>query len=113
MPNYLYQNPKTKEVIEVFQHMKDEHRYIKDGVEWARVFESPQAAIDTFGTLDPFDSKAFVKKTARIGMTVGDMWDESKRLSQKRENILGKDTVKEKTKADYKYRTGLDHPSND
>lgn len=111
MPLYTYKHPTEELYTEVVQRMTDVHKYFDhNGLEWLRVFQSPQAAVDTFGSLDPFDRREFVKRTARKGMTVGDMWDESKKLSDKRASKVGKDYVKENTAAEYKKRTGKDHP---
>lgn len=111
MPLYLYQHPKTEQVIEVMQGMNDEHTFIdSEGTEWKRVFVSPAAKIDSMTYCNPFSKEDFIKRTARPGMTMGDMWDESSRLSEKRASVLGQDPVKEKTKTAYKKRTGKPHP---
>jgi hypothetical protein len=108
MPNYIFENPDTGEVVEVFQHMTDKHEYIKDGITWSRVFSAPNASIDT--QIDPNNSKAFVKKTDNKGMKLGDMWDLSKDLSDKRAKKYGKDPVKEKAIESYRKKTAKEHP---
>lgn len=109
MPNYTYRNNISGEIREVFQRMTDEHIYIdENGLKWERVFTSPCASVDT--KIDAFSSKEFVQKTAKKGMTVGDMWDRSAELSEKREKIIGKDPVKEKTFTDYEKKTKKTHP---
>lgn len=111
MPIYVYEHPETQERVELVQRMTEPHTYIKDGIEWRRVFESPNAAIDSFGNLDSSDRAGFVKQTAKRGMTVGDMWDESAKLSEKRAKKFGKDPVKEKAVNDYKKKCGgKSHP---
>ena len=46
MPLYSYQNPITKEIIEVFQSMMEDHKYFdEEGLEWKRVFSSPQGLV--------------------------------------------------------------------
>mgnify|MGYP001330727614 CR=1 FL=1 len=46
MPTYLFENPQSGEVIEVFQQMSEKHEYVDEsGVKWKRVFSSPQATI--------------------------------------------------------------------
>lgn len=61
MPIYLYQHPQTDEVLEVFQGMNDIHEYTDDsGVQWNRIFLSPNAAIDP--DADPFDNSKFIEK---------------------------------------------------
>lgn len=82
MPIYVYQNPNTEEYIEVFQGMNDEHKYVDEsGLEWKRVFIAPNAAIDL--DANPFDKQSFVDKTSNAG-TMGDLWDRSKEMSDKR-----------------------------
>ena len=111
MPIYLYENPITKEVKEVVQRMTEEHVYSEKGIVWNRVFEVPQAAVDTLSNIDPFDRRAFIKKTGELkSVTQGDLWDLSKDLSDKRAKKRGKDPVKAQTEAKYKHRTGKAHP---
>jgi hypothetical protein len=94
MPQYLYQHPESEDVIEVFQHMNDVHEYVDEtGVKWNRLFTKPNASIDT--EVDPYSSKDFVKITNKPG-TMGDLWDRSAELSNKRSEKEGKDPVKEK-----------------
>jgi hypothetical protein len=110
MPFYLFQNPKTQEVIEVMQSMKADHVYVdNDGLKWERVFTVPNAAIDSSG-VDPYSEKDFLKATDKRGITCGEMFDLSAEMSQKRESKDGKDKVKEKTQKDYKKKTGKAHP---
>ena len=113
MPVYTYEHPTTKEQVDVVQRMTEPHVHFVDGIEWARVFGVPSAKIDSLENLDPFDRRGFVARTARKGMTVGDMWDESKRLSDKRAKKTGKDEVKAKAEKDYTHRTGKAHPLAD
>lgn len=95
MPQYTFYNEKTKEYKDIIMSMKEEHRYIDEtGYEWMRVFYSPQAAIDT--KIDPMSSKDWVNKTGAKRGSVGDLWNSSAEMSEKREKIMGKDTVKEK-----------------
>lgn len=109
MPIYLYQNPTTKEVKEVIQTMKEEHVYVdSSGLKWDRIFSLPNTQIDA--DIDPFSSRDFTSKTAKKRMSLGDMWDASKELSDQRTKRLGHDPVKEKTAADYKKKTTKDHP---
>ncbi len=108
---YLYKNPETGEIKEIVQGMNDVHEYEEDGVEWNRVFTVPQASIDT--KIDPFSKNAFIDKT-RNNSTMGDMWDRSRELSDRRaqESGEGVDPVKQKYIKDYKKkRGGKDHPS--
>ena len=76
--------------------MDEPHVYIDEkGIEWKRKWTLPNAAIDA--EIDPFNSNEFVRKTASKKGTMGDLWDQSKELSEKRkEKHGGKDPVKEK-----------------
>ena len=110
MPFYLFQNPKTQEVIEIMQSMKADHVYIDEkGVKWNRIFTVPNAAIDS-GSIDPYSKEDFLKATEKKGITCGEMFDLSAEMSQKRESKDGKDKVKEKAQKDYKKKTGKAHP---
>lgn len=109
MPYYIFQHPKTKEVKEILQKMNQEHVYIDEkGIKWNRIFTKPQASIDT--QIDANSSKEFVAKTAKRGMTVGEMMDLSAELSEKRGGITGKDEVRDKAEKEYKKKTGKRHP---
>jgi hypothetical protein len=106
MPIYLYENPKTGEIKEIIQRMDEQHIYSEDNLEWKRVFSVPNANIDTVSNINPFSKQDFIKKTAKTGMTMGDMWDLSGELSRKREKKRGKDPVKEQTVKAYERKTG-------
>ena len=109
MPTYIFENPKTKKTIEVFQRINEPHEYAdEDGIKWNRVFTVPNAAVDT--EVDPFSSEDFVKKTSQGCGTMGELWDRSKELSEMRKEKLGHDPVKEKYLERYsKKRHGLKH----
>ncbi len=110
MPIYEYTHPDTGEEIELVQTMKEDHVYIDEhGIEWARVWNNPNATIDT--DLDPFSEKDFVKHTAKKGMTAGQMMDLSKQLSKKREKARGLDPVKNKAVMEYETKTRKPHPN--
>jgi hypothetical protein len=82
MPYYLFKNPETEEICELFFHMNDEKKFIDEsGIEWHREFVVPQASIDT--NIDPYSKRAFMDKTNKAG-TFGEMMDLSKELSEKR-----------------------------
>ncbi|MAF43691.1 MAG: hypothetical protein CMI54_05945 [Parcubacteria group bacterium] len=111
MPIYEFQHPTTGEVIEVVQGMKEKHVHIDENdVEWVRIWSNPNASIDSFN-VDPFSEKAFLKVTAKKGMTAGEMMDLSGELSKKRESSRGLDPVKNKTVTDYEKKTGKAHPN--
>jgi hypothetical protein len=110
MPIYLYQHPETEKITEIYQSMVEEHVYIdSDGVKWNRIFTKPQASIDT--QIDPNSSRDFVEKTRNKKGTIGEMWDKSAELSEKRARMAGHDPVKEKAQESYTKRTGKEHPS--
>jgi hypothetical protein len=110
MPLYTYEHPETEEVIDVIQGMNDEHVYVDEkGVEWKRVFYSPEASIDS--KVDPFDNNSFISKTGNQKGTYGDVIDQSKEMSQRRKDKLGFDPVQQKYFKEYsKKRRGLKHP---
>lgn len=94
MPIYIYQNPKNKKIIEIIQSINDKHEYVdQDGIKWNRVFTVPQVQTDQLkSTASPHE---FVEYTKNKKGTIGDLWDKSKELSNKREKIYGTDPVKE------------------
>lgn len=112
MPIYLYQNPKTKKIVEVVQTMNEKHVYSENGVQFRRVFTVPQAAVDT--KQDPFSEKQFVLHADNKKHKMGDLMDRSEELSQKRAALNGGvDPVKEKFFKDYSAkRKGKKHPSD-
>jgi len=112
MPLYIFQHPQTEETTEVFFHMNDDDKvYVdEDGVEWRRVFTTSQLSLDT--QLDPYSSKDFINKTATEG-NMGDLWDRSKELHQKRVDKEGKDPLRKKYFENYsKQRNGAKHPED-
>jgi hypothetical protein len=112
MPIYIYQNPKTNEVKEIIQSVNDKHEYIESGVKWNRIFTVPQVNIDC--KLDANSTaKDFAEKTKNKKGHVGDLWDRSRELSEKRAKVYGKDPVKEKYYKDWsKKRKGKRHPKS-
>lgn len=106
---YIYQNPTTEEIKEVEQGMNEVHEYFEDGVKWNRVFTVPNTAIDT--KIDAFSSQDFVKKTANHKGTLGDLFDMSRDMAEKRKDKAGHDPVQEKVVRDYKKKTNLKHLS--
>ena len=112
MPTYEYIHPDTGKTLEVVQGMKEDHVYIDEkGIEWERVFTSPNTAIDA--DVNPFSEQDFVKYTAKKGMSQGEMTDLSKELSGKREQKSkgGIDPVKQKAVVKYEKKTGKPHPN--
>jgi len=104
MPLYIFQNPNTDETREVFFKMNDKKEYFGDineqKVEWKRVFLSPNTSIDT--EIDPMDKNSYMRKTENKAGTLGEMWDHSKELSEKRAKKMGKDPIKQEYFKQYK-----------
>tara|TARA_Y100000004_G_scaffold148892_1_gene170592 strand:+ start:22 stop:402 length:381 start_codon:yes stop_codon:yes gene_type:complete len=108
VPIYVYKHPEEELYEEVLQGMNDPHVFSKDGVEWQRVFLSPNASISS--NSDPFNSNAFLDKTANMKGTVGDMMDYSAELSEKRaEKSGGIDPVRKKHFDNYEKSVGKKH----
>lgn len=112
MPIYIYQNPITKEIKEVVQSVHDKHEYVDDkNIKWNRVFTAPQ--LNTEGTLDAnCDARKFSDFTKNKKETIGDMWDRSAELSEKRKKIYGEDFVKKEYVKNWsKKRKNKKHPT--
>lgn len=105
---YVYEHPETGERREVSQGMNDVHEYYEDSVKWNRVWLSPQLSIDT--QLDPYSSKDFVQKTSKGG-SLGDIFDRSLEMSEKRKAKDGVDHIQKAEVERYRKETGLMHPS--
>jgi hypothetical protein len=96
------------EIQTKFIYCKDQMFY-KDGNKWNRVYTIPQTSMNT--EIDPFSSADFVKKTGEKKGTLGDLWDKSAELSEKRAKVHGNDPVKDKTISAYEAKTKKKHPS--
>lgn len=112
MPSYLFEHPISQEVVEVTLSINEPKIYTdENGLRWNRVFSVPQTSFDT--KIDPFDSKGFAETTGKKRGTLGDIWDASAELAEKRKQKAGKDSVKEKWLKDYsKKRLGKKHFSD-
>jgi len=100
MPTYIFQNPETQEYIEVVQRMSEEHTYVDDsGLEWSRVWTVPKFNIDT--KIDPNSYESWRSATENKDYTMGEMWEMSGELSQKRTKNDGQDAVAEQWKQNY------------
>jgi hypothetical protein len=111
MPIYLYQNPKNKKIKEIIQSVHDVHEYEEEGVKWNRVFTAPE--LNTFEKLGAESTaKQFSELTGKQKGTMGDLWDRSKELSDKRKKLYGgADPVKKQYYKDWsKKRKGKVHP---
>jgi hypothetical protein len=110
MAFYLYKNPETEEVKEIWQNMNDEHVYSEGGVEWKRVYTKPHAAVQAASKLDPFNKRGFIDKTGNMKGTIGDMMGLSEEMSAKRAEKAGnEDPVKRKFFDNYEKNIGKKH----
>ena len=110
MPLYLFQNPNSEEIKEIFFGMNDEKKYIDEsGIEWKRIYSLPQ--LNTESSIDPWNNADFVNKTANMKGTVGDLLDKSSELSaQRADQNGGVDPLKKKYYENYsKQRGGAKH----
>ncbi len=113
MPTYIFQHPETDEVVEVVQKIKEPHVFIdKNGVEWNRIFTVPHASVPV--SIDAYSATDFAEKTKGSKGTLGDLWDRSKEMSEKRKKDHGGiDPVEKKYYKNYsEKRKGMKH-SND
>jgi hypothetical protein len=101
MPAYDFQHPKTGEVKEVILRMSEPHVYVdEEGTQWNRIFAVPQACVD--GKINCWSQNHFVEKTKNAKGTVGDIWDRSRELSEKRAKEAGGiDPIRAKAEAEY------------
>lgn len=106
MPIYLFKNPTSDKIVQVYQEMNAEHSYSENGIKYERVFTVPNAAIDS--EIDPNSAQQFVEKTGKMKGTLGEIWDYSKELSEKRSRSSGVDPVRQQAEASYsKKRKGI------
>lgn len=109
MANFLFEHPTTGEIKEIYQSVHDAHVYSEDGVVWDRVWTVPQAAIDT--SIDCNSARDFTEKTGKKKGSLGDLWNCSAELSEKRAKSQGIDPVKQKHYDNYSKMTkGKIHP---
>jgi len=107
MPIYRYKHPKSGKVVEIIQKMTDRHEYCdENGTQYERVFENPNLSKDTI--INPFSKNDFINKAHDKKMNVGEMWDLSKDLSNKRKQIDGKDKIKQNYNKQ-KYESRINH----
>ena len=107
MPIYLFKNPKSNKIVQVYQEMNAEHSFSENGIKYERVFTVPNAQIDA--NFDLNSSEKFVEKTGKMKGTLGEIWDYSQELSNKRaEKNGGIDPVRQKAEEKYsKKRRGM------
>lgn len=109
MPIYLYRNPATGKIAHIVQGMNEPHVYSEDGVNFERLFTIPNAAIDT--NVDT--AEKFVQRTGNMKGTLGEIWDYSQELSEKRASQNGgEDPMRKKAEERYsKKRKGMKYKS--
>ena len=113
MPVYTCQHPKTEELVEVVQRMKEAHEYTDDnGVQWKRVFTVPQANADV--NIDPYSAQAFNDKNRLSNVSYGDLQRQSEDASRQRaDKNSGFDPIKKKYFKDWSStRAGKKHPQD-
>ena len=109
MPIYVFKHPEKEEYKEAFFSMNDEKSLVIDGIEWQRVYNSPN--LNTEASIDPWSTNDFVNKTQDKKGSLGDIMDASAELSNKRaESNGGVDPIKSKYFDNYsKKRNGAKH----
>lgn len=97
---YTFENPDTKERVDIEQSMSDVHEYTdKNGLKWDRVFFAPNALVKD--SIDPFSANKFVDKTRKPD-TMGSMFDRAQELSEMRaEKCGGVDPLKAKAEKEW------------
>lgn len=113
MPYYIFSNPNnSNEIKQIYQKMTDEHVYFDEsGLKWDRVWQSPQASIDT--KWDANSSNDWLDKTSKKKGTLGNLQDKSWELSAAREKQFGIDKIKENYKKNWsKARNGKKCPDH-
>lgn len=113
MPTYIYQHPNSKKVVEIIQSINDEHVFIDElGTKWNRVFTAPE--LNTQEKLNESStSKDFARLTSSQKGKLGDLWDRSAELSEKRKKVYGEDNLKKKYHENWsKKRRGKVHPNS-
>lgn len=109
MPIYLFKNPESGKIVHVIQRMSEAHVYSENGVQFERVFTIPNTYIDE--NIDT--SQKFVEKTGSMKGTLGEIWDYSQELSEKRaKSNGGVDPIRKKAEDKYsKKRRGMKYKS--
>ena len=108
---YLFENPATGEIKEIYQSINDKHEYSEGKVTFKRVFTTSQLSNNT--QIDPYSMKEFTGKSRDKNYTYGEMIDRSGELSEKRASKDGKDKLKEAYFENYaKRRRGIRHTND-
>ena len=107
MPEYIYEHPKTKEKITVWQSVHEDHSYEVEGVTYGRVYTIPNASIDS--KINSESESDFIAKTK--AKTYGELWEASAEMSAERADTHGgEDPVRQEHFKEYsKKRKGKKH----
>lgn len=116
MPLYNFTNIVTQEVKDFLYSMKEAPKVGSiieaEGGKWKRNITTSQIATAGISPLDPYSAKDFATKTGNMKGNVGNMWDLSKELSERRAAKEGADPVKQAYYKDYsKKHKGRKHIS--
>ena len=113
MPEYLYQHPTDGKTICLIQRINDKHEYIDaKGIKWNRIFTAPQINAQEKLSVNS-TGKDFARVTSSQRGNVGDLFDRSQELSDKRKKVYGKDPIKNEYFKNWsKKRGGKKHPKS-
>lgn len=112
MPVFEFQHEESGEIISVLVAISEpdeaRHKQIVDGKTYKRLYSAPIAAKDTL--VKDATNQDFKRVTQGKNLTVGQMWEISKEMSEQRQDKNGGiDPVKEQFYKDYEKKTGGKH----
>lgn len=85
--------------------MNDDHVFIdEEGIKWNRIFSKPNATVDSIYSIDPNNRQEFVDKTGKKSGKLGDIYQLSAELSEKRTEKEGIDKIKVKSWEKYEQK---------
>lgn len=93
---YLFENPRTGERKDTSLGIEEEKVYEENGERWNRVFTVPGVYIPNMNRVNPHSQQDFMRRTDKADVTVGDMWDLSGEMSEKRAESMGEDPIRAK-----------------
>lgn len=113
MPEYIYQHPNSQKIKIIVQSIHDIHEYTdEEGIKWNRIFTAPQLKTES-SMNETTTAQQFSEYIGKTKGSVGDLWDRSAELSEKRTKIYGQDPVKKQYFKDWsKKRKGKKHPKD-
>lgn len=114
MPDYDFQH-EDGEVITVFVPLsaEDEQRLVQtvNGRTYKRVYGVPRMAVDMGTRIGDATQQDFNRITGNKQMNVGDAWEISRDMHEKRKSEHGRDPVQEAQYAKHEKETGEKHPA--